>query len=54
MVVSKVEFNAAMKEINESYAKQNARIEELEKLVADMKEQEKAVKPTRKAATNDE
>ena len=46
MVVSKTEFNAALQEINESYAKLIARIEELEKAVA-----ENSTKSTRTKAT---
>lgn len=51
MVVSGKQFNAAMEEINEAYAKQNARIAglvdrviELEKIVADTPAGKKAAK----------
>lgn len=42
MVVSKNEFNDALKQINESYAKLVARIEELEKAQAEAKPKPKA------------
>lgn len=44
MVVSQTEFRNALNEINNSYAKIIARIEELEKLVAEMNASKRQVK----------
>ena len=49
MVVGKDEFNRALKEINESYAKIVAKNDELEKRIAEL-ENQKSVAKTTKAA----
>lgn len=53
MVVSKVDFNDAMVQINESYAKQNARIEKLEKLVEELSKPKTTTKATTAKAKTD-
>lgn len=47
MVVSKVEFNAALNQINESYAEMNKKIDDLAALVEELKAPAK--KPAPKA-----